>query len=156
MLRLPYVVLILGLTTCSTEAVPEQEAVLADPASANVPTAVEVAEALKASGVPLSYDITPADGVIKPSPSAGILSSANTATDSADISVTVFQSPQHRREAIERQEKVQPGFAQHAECGPIKVDVMDGRTQGAAPPHVVDLAKQVRAVLETRYGPCEQ
>lgn len=102
-----------------------------------LPTATEIGRVLKADGIPFTYDITDTSGALDflKGPDVGIVSEANTATKTADISITVFRSVDFRRQARARLDAAnaklhadeargfgaQPSIEYYAECGTIMV-----------------------------------
>ena len=98
-------------------------------------SATAIAELLKQGGIPLTYPIT--DTTKSPffkdeRRKAGIISSAVTATDDADISITVFESSQLRNDARLRQIKACPGCAYITECGSILLSFVGTRSRAPA------------------------
>jgi|ERR1051325_9497824 hypothetical protein len=91
--------------------------------------AVEIGNLLKDKGIPLIHEVVNTTDSFKDiipgftNETAGIISDARTWTEAADITITVFNSVQHRKEARARMEKV-PARTYYAECGVIQVAFM--------------------------------
>ena len=130
-------------------------------------TATGVCDALRAGGLPLASSVTdipidPWDAIFEPVP--GLVSKAVTvmATDSADLSIEIFDSQKARaaeqRRRTEDWERLRasrepgavPDYLAPAACGPILVRLMQvsGNAIGS------QQRRQVLEILEERFGPC--
>lgn len=117
--------------------------------------AVEIGNLLKAKGIPLTPEVLNSTDAFKgimpdnTNQKAGILSDATTWTDTADISITVFDSEQHRKEARARIEKV-PGTTYYAECGGIQIIFTPDQSKPNK--EVERQAKKTVEILKAAYG----
>lgn len=130
-------------------------------------TATEVCDALRAGGLPLSYSVSdipidPWDAIYDPVP--GLVSKAVTvmATNSADLSIEVFDSERARaaeqrrrtedweRLRASREPSALPDLLAPAACGPILVRLVQVSSSTIASQQ----RTQVLQILEERFGPC--
>lgn len=117
------------------------------------PNAVAIGNLLKEKGIPLTYEVSDStntlEGIGGDNAKVGIISDAATATNIADISITVFDSVQHRNEARARVEKL-GGTTYYAECGVIQVSFMpDNFTPNK---EAERQAKKTLEILKATYG----
>lgn len=127
-------------------------------------TATWVCEALRDGGLPLTYSVSdiPVDALFGPVP--GLVSKAVTvtATDSADVSIEIFDSERARaaeqRRRTEDWERLRasmepgalPDFLADAACGRILVSL----TQVSSSVIGNQQRSQVQEILEEKFGPC--
>lgn len=128
-------------------------------------SASQVADELRAGGLPLTYPVTDVGTgpLISGSDSIpGLLAHAVTATDSLDIDIRIFDSASAREsrqrwqgQNLERaRATTEPGalpdFMASAACGPILIDLIQVSESGTGR----EQHKQVQEILERRFGPC--
>jgi hypothetical protein len=122
-------------------------------------TAAEVGQQLKEAGAPITYSVTDTTDVGDPL-EPPLMSTAETATDTLDISIEVYDTADHRAEASEQQDENLTENAPElvdssvkAECGAILVSAVLSDDAATATSQRADF-DDVEDALVATFGPC--
>jgi hypothetical protein len=122
------------------------------------PTAVQVAETLKAQGAPIVGEIfnVPSDSFTY----EGTTSMVQTNTHTLDVEIQVYDTSEHRRQASEAEHERLVNFAPNGldtyrkvECGPIYIWTGIDLNPAMIEPQRSEF-DQIKAALRSAYGPC--